>query len=70
MATMDFSPNKKYKRVIQLELNEISSEVVNAMMQNQIRIKYQILIPESYFLIRDPVDDTIMTRPRRRSRIP
>ena len=27
-------------------------EVVNAMMRNQVRLKYQILIPESYFTIR------------------
>ncbi|NQY00453.1 MAG: hypothetical protein HRT70_04875 [Flavobacteriaceae bacterium] len=27
-------------------------EVVNAMMKNQVRLKYQILIPESYFKIR------------------
>ena len=29
-------------------------EVVNAMMRNQISLKYQILIPESYFEIRHP----------------
>lgn len=47
-----------------MDASKAVPEVVNAMMQNQIRIKYQILIPESYFLIRDPQFATYTAKQR------
>jgi hypothetical protein len=35
-----------------VDVSKSVPEVVNSMMKNQIRLKYQILIPESYFTIR------------------
>lgn len=35
-----------------LDASASAVEVVNAMMRNQVSLKYQILIPESYFVIR------------------
>jgi len=35
-----------------MDASKTVPEIVNSMMKNQIRLKYQILIPESYFTIR------------------
>lgn len=35
-----------------MDVSKAVSEVVHAMMHNQVRLKYQILIPEDYFTIR------------------
>ena len=47
-----------------LEVAKQVPEVVNAMMRNQIILKYHVLIPESYFIIRFP-DWTTYTHEQR-----
>jgi hypothetical protein len=35
-----------------IDVNNAVPQIINSMMHNQVRLKYQILIPETYFMIR------------------
>lgn len=48
-----------------LDVSSNVPRIVNAMQKNQVALKYQILIPESYFLVRHPDWTTYTTEKRR-----